>query len=134
MIHHIIMGSVMTVAKTIDSTAIGLSGLCLAHCLLLPMGAAFLPLFASLADIEWVHRAFVLLALPISGVAIFSALGTAGGPLFAMIAGLGLALLLSAAFVHALHDIETPITVAGAVMLASAHGWRWFRRAHPHEG
>ena len=124
----------MTVTKTIDSTAIGLSGLCLAHCLLLPIGAAFLPLLASLADIEWVHRAFVLLALPVSGVAIASALGTPGGRLLATIAAFGLVLLLAAAFVHALHDIETPITVAGALLLTSAHGWRWFRRAHPHEG
>ncbi|MEM8695521.1 MAG: MerC domain-containing protein [Pseudomonadota bacterium] len=122
----------MTIAKTVDSTAIGLSGLCLAHCLLVPIGAAFLPLFASLADMEWVHRAFVLLAIPVSGVAIASALGTRGGRLFAVIAVLGLALLFTAAFVEALHDVETPVTVAGGLLLAGAHGWRWFRRAHAH--
>ncbi|WP_299324235.1 MerC domain-containing protein [Parasphingopyxis sp.] len=122
----------MTIAKTLDSTAIGLSGLCLAHCLLLPVGAAFLPLFASLADMEWVHRVFVLLAIPVSGLAIASALGTRGGRLFAVIAVLGLLLLFVAAFVEALHDVETPLTVAGGLLLAGAHGWRWFQRVHAH--
>lgn len=132
MIYYIIEGGIMILAKTIDTTAIGLSGLCVIHCLFLPIAAAVLPLFAALADAEWIHRAFVLLAIPVSGVAIGRARGTRGGRLFALIASLGLALLLGAAFIEALHDFETPITVAGALLLAAAHGWRWFRRTHPH--
>jgi hypothetical protein len=34
---------------------------------------------------------------------------------------------LAAAFAEPLHDYETPLTITGAVLLASAHGLRWRR-------
>ncbi len=109
----------------IDGAAISLSGLCIIHCLALPLFAASLPMIGALAEAEWVHGAFVLLAIPLSGYAISRAL--AGGRQFGFItlAMLGLGLLLAGAFVEALHDYETLLTVSGGLVLALAHLSRW---------
>ncbi|MCI4643412.1 MAG: MerC domain-containing protein [Hyphomonadaceae bacterium] len=122
-------------AAALDASAITLSGLCLVHCLALPLMAAILPLAGVWAEAEWVHQLFVAVALPISGFAIWRSISLPGWKGFAALAVLGLALLIAAAFVEALHAFETPLTVAGAVLLASAHIWRWVnhRRCGPCE-
>lgn len=112
-------------SAAIDASAITLSSLCLIHCLALPLMAAFLPVAGVFAEAEWVHKAFVAAALPISGFAILRSWNRQGGALFATLAIAGLGLLVSAAFVESLHDHETALTVIGAGLLASAHTWRW---------
>ena len=52
--------------RSADISAIGLSTLCLIHCLGLPLLIALAPAAFSWADTEWLHKAFVLLALVIS--------------------------------------------------------------------
>ena len=55
----------MNVNSTIlDRAAIGFSGVCLAHCLLLPILSAILPFFGSLAENELIHKLAVLGAVP----------------------------------------------------------------------
>nr|WP_321358897.1 MerC domain-containing protein [uncultured Hyphomonas sp.] len=117
-------------ASAIDVSAITLSGLCVVHCLALPLLAAFLPLAGAWSEAEWVHKVFVVFALPLSGFAIVRGLSSPDWKVFAALALVGLILLIAAAFVEALHEYEAPITVTGALMLASAHIWRWTR--HPH--
>lgn len=114
-------------ARLVDVSAISLSALCLIHCLALPFFAAFLPVAASLSDAEWLHRAFVLAALPVSGWVIFRERAARRATWFTPLALGGLTLLLVAAFAQPLHDYETPLTVIGAVLLASAHILRWRR-------
>ncbi|WP_159088803.1 MerC family mercury resistance protein, partial [Xanthomonas fragariae] len=41
-------------ASLLDSSSIALSGLCLLHCLALPLLAAALPLFGAWSQAEWV--------------------------------------------------------------------------------
>ncbi|MEP1144699.1 MAG: MerC domain-containing protein [Henriciella sp.] len=108
----------------IDGVAISLSGLCLIHCLLLPILSASLPLVGMWAEAEWLHKAFVLAALPFSFLALSSA------PANTVVRGLiiaGFTALASGAFVEALHDYETQLTVLGGVLLASGHALRWVR-------
>ncbi len=112
-------------AAAIDGAAISLSGLCIIHCLALPLLAAILPIAGMWAEAEWVHKLFVVAALPLSGFAIARAFSSKGQTLFIALALTGLSLLVASAFVEALHDYETVLTVAGALMLAAAHGWRW---------
>ena len=119
--------------RAIDASAITLSGLCLIHCLALPLMAAFLPLAGVVAEAEWVHKAFVLAALPLSGFAIARGWNRGAGAGFILLAIGGLSLLLAAAFMEALHDYETPLTVLGALALASAHVWRWLHHARRHD-
>ena len=117
-----------TSVSALDTSAIGLSGLCMIHCLALPLVGAALPIAGSLAEAEWIHKLFVLTALPITLFAI-ARHQTSNARLFFMApALLGLALLLAAAFVEELHDLETALTVTGAVLLGSAHAWRWANR------
>ena len=111
-------------AAAIDGVAISLSGLCLIHCLLLPVVSAMLPLAGSWAEIEWAHKAFVVAALPFSLLALASARAT--GIIGGLIAS-GFILLAAAAFAEPLHDQETAMTLMGGLLLAGGHALRWSR-------
>ncbi len=117
-----------TRTASVDVAAVGLSGLCLIHCLALPLLSAFLPVAGAIAEAEWVHTAFVLAAWPVSGSAIWRSLSRKSLWPFSTAAGAGLIVLTAAAFVEALHDHETLLTVIGAIVLAGAHLWRFMRQ------
>ena len=114
-------------AGVIDASAVTLSGLCIIHCLALPIMSAALPILGVWAEAEWVHRVFVLVAVPISGFAILRSLNMHGGGAFAVQAFVGLSLLVAGAFAEALHDYEAWLTVSGGLILAVAHLRRWVR-------
>jgi hypothetical protein len=111
----------------LDTTAMGLSGLCLIHCLALPVLVTLMPALSTVAEMEWMHKAFVLLAWPVTLTAILrrTALSSASHTRFSVVACSGLLLLSVAAFVEALHDFETPLTILGGLTLGAAHFWRW---------
>lgn len=117
-----------------DSVAIGLSGLCLAHCLALPVAASLLPVMGVWAEAEWTHWLFAFVAAPVSLWTL--ARGTAPAWPVARratltLAGAGLALLFAGAAEFPSHDLETPVTVVGALLLAIAHILNWRRREPP---
>lgn len=112
-------------ALSLDATAVCLSLACLVHCLALPLLVTALPIVGSLAENELVHRLLVLLALPVSLWALVRGRLDGTGIAIAGLILIGLSLLLTAAFVEALHDFETPITVAGALILSAGHLLRW---------
>jgi len=109
----------------LDASAMTLSGLCLIHCLALPVLAVSLPVLGVWAEAEWVHQAFVVFAGLISGGLIIQSLLRQKGWVFPSLALMGLCLLATGAFVEALHDHETVLTVCGALILALAHFIRW---------
>lgn len=113
-------------AATVDGLAISLSGLCLIHCLVLPILSASLPIVGVWADMEWLHKAFVVAALPFSLLTLISA--RANGVVGALISA-GFLLLAMAGFVEALHDHETALTTIGGALLAAGHALHW-RRGH----
>ncbi|MEC7290095.1 MAG: MerC domain-containing protein [Pseudomonadota bacterium] len=108
--------------------AISLSGLCLIHCLVLPILSVSLPIAGVWADIEWLHKAFVVAAFPFSLIRLTSPVANAS--MTALIVS-GLWLLAGGAFVEQLHELETPLTVLGGMLLAAGHVLGW-RRAHSH--
>lgn len=116
----------MKIQKT-DTMAVGLSGLCLVHCLALPVLGSIMPLMTTVAEAEWVHKVLVMLALPIALLAFAQTRRPATRLVFGTLASLGGVLLVAGAFVEALHDYETHLTVAGACCLAGAHLFRWNR-------
>ncbi|MBO9827041.1 MerC domain-containing protein [Xanthomonas sp. A2111] len=111
-----------------DASAMLLSGLCLLHCLALPLLAAALPLFGVWAEAEWVHVVFVAIAAPLAGLALWRGhrRDALPWPLWAL-AALGLLGLLAGAFGIPDEASETAMTVSGSVALASAHLWNWRR-------
>ncbi|MGB3455130.1 MAG: MerC domain-containing protein [Litorimonas sp.] len=116
-----------------DHSATALSALCILHCLLLPALAVSLPVAGVLSEMEWLHRLFVLMALPLSAIAFSSPLRHRGRNVIRFCAAAGATLLVLGAFVEALHDHETLLTVAGALLLGTAHLVRAALRSHRHE-
>ena len=110
--------------SAVDVYAASVAILCLAHCLALPVLISSVSLAVPFAESEIVHKALVLIAAPATLFVVYSDAGLAGRRLFIGVALTGLALLLAAAFVPALEAFEEPVTVAGSVILASAHIWR----------
>ncbi len=97
-----------------------LSGLCVVHCLALPVLAVILPFLSVFTDSPWVHPLLVLIAAPLSVVAIATSNAWKKWHVSLTIAG-GLVLLALAAFVPALSGLDTALTVTGALMIAGAH-------------
>lgn len=111
----------------------GLSALCLVHCLALPWLLASLPVVMpaalpeGLRDTEWLHTALILPVLLVSGPALLRGKpvqwqsGLVLGAFAALIGGL---------FVGN-EAGEQGLTVIGAVLLMAAHGVKLYR-AHKH--
>lgn len=116
-------------SSLLDASAISLSGLCLAHCLALPLVAALSPLAATWAEAEWVHGVAIGLAAPLSVFAFWS---RRQEPRIFGLALIGLALLAMGALHWPTQALETPITVGGSLLLAGAHLLNWRRRGHAH--
>ena len=107
-------------AHLLDTMAVGLSGLCLVHCLAMPALIVALPVLGALSDAHWVHQILIGMALPISLWAVTrSGQWRRRGVLLPMLAGLGL--LAATAFYPPLEPFETPVSVVGALLLAFAH-------------
>ena len=86
--------------------------------------SASLPTVGMWAEAEWLHQAFVVAALPFSLFALTSS--HANGLVKGLIL-IGFLLLAGGAFVEAVHDYETLLTVLGGGMLAAGHAFRWVR-------
>jgi hypothetical protein len=115
-------------ASALDGAAIGLSGLCLAHCLALPVLASALPLLGAWSEAEWLHVLFVLMAAPLAGLALLRpGHGLRPSPIALPLGFAGLFLLAVGAFGPGAY--ERSATVCGGAALASAHLLNWRRRA-----
>ena len=111
----------------------GLSVLCLLHCLALPWLLASLPavIRAALPDevreSAWVHAALIAPVLLVSGPVLLRSRQGATQTLMVLAA---FAALIGGLFAPA-EAAEQGLTVAGTVLLLAAH-WQRLRKAHPH--
>ena len=109
----------------LDGAAIGLSGLCLLHCLALPFFVGALPLLLPLAE-GHLHAQMLYVAVPLSVIAIGIGYTRHRNPgvVFAAIAGLGL-LIVGATVAHGSLGIvaDRLFTISGSIVLAAAHLW-----------
>ena len=107
-----------------DGTAIGASILCLIHCLLLPLAIAFIPAVGVLIALpESVHIILFITAVPVSSVAIVAGYRRHGAALPGAIAIFGLVLIGAGALAGLPLLVETSVTVAGSLALATGHLW-----------
>lgn len=109
----------------LDMSAIGLSGLCLAHCLILPLAAVALPVFGAMNDAEWFHYAMLAVAAPLSTITLMRSPLAWRAPALPAMAATGLGLMAAGAAGWPVHEAETAMTAAGGLLLAAAHGWHW---------
>jgi uncharacterized membrane protein len=118
-------------SKLLDITSIGLSGLCILHCLALPFLLAGLPFVGELAHSEWVHQGLVALAIPLTAWTIWrsEAWRKWNVVLFAVI---GLTALAAAAFYEPARNDEVFISVIGAIYVAMAHLINYLEHAYTH--
>lgn len=102
-----------------------LSSLCVAHCLLLPIVVSLLPVVVGDALLHpAVHWGILATVVPIAAFALLRGYRSHGRTFVVIGGAAGLAGLLAAHPVaHALgqHEWETLLTVAGGMLLASAH-------------
>ena len=126
------MGARVISQKVFDGTADSLSGLCMLHCLALPLVISALPIMFQGLQSEIVHQVLVVLAVPLAISAVWAARGQ-------RMSGFTIGLLLSGAtalslgaFAEPLHDYETLLTVAGAVLLSAGHISRWYFNGERH--
>lgn len=109
----------------LDGLALVLSGVCLVHCLALPVALTLLPtLAAGLLDHAEFHQLMLIVALPTSLLAFGIGCRRHRRWDIAALGGTGLALLVFAAFaLHAWGDgaLERYVTIAGGLILAAAH-------------
>ena len=126
----------------LDATGVGLSVLCLAHCLFLPAAAAATPMLVPEAGElfglghDW-HLILLAIAAPVSLIGLGWSVRTtqAGWPI--LLVGLfGLALMALGASHVFDRLVETVLTLTGVTILAGAHLANWRSRAragHVHE-
>lgn len=110
-----------------DATAIGVSTLCLAHCLAAPVLLTLVPwLVPGLFVDERFHVIAVLTAVPVSALALAGTLQAR--PMIVTTVALGLAMLVAATRVQD-EALETTLTVAGALLVLLAHLRNYVLRA-----
>ena len=119
--------SEVTVPAPVDLSAMGLSILCLLHCLALPVLASVMPVLGAWSEVEWVHKLFVLLAIPVTSYAAFVRGVRYRDGVFIFLVVTGLIMLVGAAFFGYFHAFEKPMTVIGGIFVAGGHFWRFVR-------
>lgn len=106
----------------LDAIGIGLSSLCLIHCLFLPVLVLAVPsLVGSVLGSEWIHILLIGAALPVSIGAFWRGLRCHGCRRPGVLGALGFALLAVAVLPWLPEAGEIPLTVLGVAALASGH-------------
>lgn len=128
----------MQVSRHFDQIAIGLSAICLVHCLAVPVIVAVLPIAAiSFGESEHFHGLMLWLVVPTSvlGFTLGYRLHHRSG--LVALGAVGVVVLAAAAIWG--HDewaeaVEVTVSVAGSLLLAAAHwlNFREVRRCHRH--
>jgi len=118
----------MKTYASIDKLGMSISTLCIVHCLFLPIIGIALPIFGAWSEIEWIHKALVLLAIPVA-LNLITSRAHRGIRLLAL---LGVSLLSLAAFWHPVHEVESAVTICGAAFLLLAHLLRLTGSPHSH--
>ena len=117
-----------TTAKStdwLDGAAIGLSGLCLLHCLALPFFVGALPMLMPFTE-SHLHAQMLYFAVPLSVIAV--GIGYArhrnSTVVLAAVAGMSL-LVFGATVAHGSLGIvaDRLFTISGSIVLAAAHLW-----------
>jgi hypothetical protein len=124
--------------RTLDALAVSLSGLCIIHCLALPLALTLFPIFAStLVDDQLFHGVLYVGVLPLSVLAFFLGYRHHRDRMLIIVGGIGLAILgVAAVFGHDWFGLlgERVVTSIGGLVLVCAHviNYRHSRAQHRH--
>ena len=107
----------------LDKAAVALSGLCLLHCLLMPVIITALPFFGQFSE-RHLHAEILIIVLPISLIALSIGFRRHADK---RVVGWGIAglllLLVGATLAHNLYGVvaDRMLAITGSVILAAAH-------------
>lgn len=107
-----------------DGIGIALSGVCLVHCLIVPIAMTLLPVISQMSalawlhDNAWFHLAMLLPILLISGPVLMR--GAQHNARIGYIGGGGLGLLCAAVFMSSA-AMEQMVTTIGTIAMITAH-------------
>ena len=137
-----LLGKIRNRQSALDASGVGLSVICMLHCLLLPAAASAAPILSpELGDLfglshAW-HPALLAIAAPVSLLGLgWSVRSTEGGWRLLAAGLLGL-MVMGVGASHVFGSLaETVLTLIGVTILALAHLANWRARAragHDHE-
>lgn len=121
--------------KWLDVASMGLSGLCVVHCLALPFLVAALPFLGVFSQNDLVHQVLISIAAPLSVLALWRSGGWRKPMVLApMVAGL--LMLAAAAFIPDFEPVEATMSVVGAILVAAGHTVNYgvLKAFHRHTG
>ncbi len=111
-----------------DGIAVGLSVMCIVHCLFLPIFVGLIPFLGAVTHSPWVHGILLGLAAPLSIWVLGSGYMRHKKIMPPIIGAVGL-VLLALGMLHNEHlPSERAMSVVGALILAGAHGYNYFLR------
>ena len=109
-------------ADLLDRAAMGVSLLCMAHCLSLPLILSLAPsLLPAVWDDRMVHAGALALALPLAIVGIGARMRGSRDRLTFALAGAGLLLMALGIALHDSPPLDLLLTLAGAGTVGAAH-------------
>ncbi len=120
--------------QRLDALGLAISGICLVHCLALPVVALLIPALTfgfSPATDRAVHWVLLALAAPISTLALWRGAARSHDSRWLILGSVGLAIMLIGVANVFGADTEVPLTMVGVVLLAIAH-IKNFTRSHAH--
>lgn len=113
------------VTGKLDKAAVALSGLCLVHCLALPLMIALFPVFGfTVVEHTTFHQIILIVVVPTTVLALGAGYRSHRRWSVPILGALGIAALVIAAFaVHAVATelLERGVTIAGGLFIAAAH-------------
>ncbi len=111
--------------KVSDKVSIGISALCLLHCLLFPSFMVLLSSFISVSlNSELIHYMLLFLVVPVSSFALIVGLNNHKNSFIFFIGLLGLAILVSALLIELPITIisgEILLTIIGSILITFSH-------------
>ena len=113
-----------------DRLAIGLSGLCVVHCIATTVLVAVLSAAGGMLGADWIHEAGLTLAMGIGAFALYRGVVEHGFIMPSAVGGLGLGVMAGALTLP--HDgTEAAATVVGVLILALGHDLNRRGTVHP---
>lgn len=113
-----------------DRLAIGLSGLCLVHCLATTVLLAFVSAFGGLLGSHWIHEIGLTLAMCLGAFALGRGILDHGFVMPSAVGGMGLGVMAGSLTLP--HDgTEAVATMLGVMILALGHDLNRRGTAHP---
>lgn len=116
--------------QRLDRLAMGLSGLCVVHCVATTVLVAVLSAAGGILGSEWIHEVGLSFAMLLGSVALYRGIAEHGFMMPSAVGGMGLGVMAGALTLP--HDgTEAAATIVGVLILALGHDLNRRGTVHP---